>query len=275
MTFMTYSQTFSPKRIVCLTEETTETLYLLGEQDRIVGISGFTVRPPEARKEKPKISTFIDAKIEMILDLKPDLVIGFSDIQAEIGKKLIKEGVTVWVNNHRTIKGIFDMIFQLGALVEKPKEAKKVIEGYLKKIDKIKHEVKDWNKKPKVYFEEWNNPIITAINWVHEIIEICGGENIFKDKSLQSLAKNRIVKNPNDIIQYNPDVILASWCGKAFKKKELINRDGWDQIQAIQDKQVFEIDSSIILQPGPACLSDGINEIYRILSNWQTQVLKE
>ena len=260
---------YAPQRIICLTEETTETLYLLGEAERIVGISGFTVRPQKARKEKPIVSTFLDAKVEDILDLKPDLVIGFSDIQAEIAKQLIQKGITVWVNNHRSIAGILKMIGQLGALVGKMKEASDLIEDMRTTIAQVKATTQAWQRKPKVYFEEWYDPLISGIQWVSEIIELAGGIEIFPENSRQSLAKNRIIENPEEVVRRNPDIILASWCGKMFKKEKLVRRSHWSSIKAVQTNHVFEINSSIILQPGPAALMEGLPIIHDIFKKWK------
>jgi len=261
-----------PKRIICLTEETTETLYLLGEQDRIVGISGFTVRPKQARKEKPKVSTFLEANTVEILDLKPDLVIGFSDIQANIAKVLIEKGITVWINNHRSVTGILDMIFQLGALVGQEEKASKLVASYEADIQKIQQEVAKWAHRPKVYFEEWNDPLITGIQWVSELIEISGGDNIFEDQGQESLAKNRIIADDQVVVTRNPDIILASWCGKMFKKNKLISRPNWDGITAVEKDNIHEIDSSIILQPGPAALSEGLPLLHTIFKEWQQRL---
>lgn len=260
---------YGPERIICLTEETTETLYLLGEEDRIVGVSGFTVRPKKARKEKPTISAFIDANIEEILDLKPDLVIGYSDIQANIAQQLIAKGVSVWVSNHRSVYDIFKFIWQLGALVEKTKETEILLAGYQQQINKIKVATESWQQKPKVYFEEWYDPIITGIQWVSELIEIAGGKDIYGHLKNRSLAKNRIVEKHIDVLHKDPDIILASWCGKMFKPKRMFERTGWKKMKAYRNKQYFEIHSSIILQPGPACLTDGLAEIHKHLLNWQ------
>jgi len=259
---------FYPQRIICLTDETVETLYLLGEQDRIVGISGFTVRPPEARKEKPKVSTFQEAKVEEILDLKPDLVIGFSDIQAAMAKTLIEKGATVWINHYRSVEGIFKMIVQLGTLVGKKEKAFDLLQDIQQKIISIQNEVQLWEKKPTVYFEEWNDPIITGIEWVSEIIELAGGIDIFPEHKKLSLAKERIISNPDEVVQRNPDIILASWCGKKFKKEEMLARPNWGKINAIQSDQVFEIKSEIILQPGPAALTDGLDFIHQIFKEY-------
>ena len=258
---------YGPKRIVCLTEETTETLYLLGEEERLVGISGFTVRPKRARKEKPKVSTFLDANIEEILDLQPDLVIGFSDIQATIAKQLIEKGVTVWVNNHRSVRGILEMMVQLGALVNKKELALNLVDEINANIQHLQIETGSWERRPKVYFEEWFDPLIFGIQWVSEIIEIAGGIDIFKNKQA-SLAKGRIVENPKEVLKKNPDVILASWCGKQFKKNKLLDREGWSEINAVKTNSIYEIKSEIILQPGPAALLEGLPLVHKLLANW-------
>ncbi|MAY83470.1 MAG: cobalamin-binding protein [Flavobacteriales bacterium] len=259
---------FRPERIVCLTEESTETLYLLGEEDRIVGISGFTVRPEQARKEKPKVSLFTDASNDKIVDLKPDLVIGFSDIQADIASQLIKKGINVWVSNQRSLKEIMAYIIQLGSWVGKQEEATELVKNYQSRLDEIKTITQSWENKPKVYFEEWYDPLISGISWVSELIEIAGGVDCFGHLAVESLAKNRIIAEHEEVIKANPDVIFASWCGKMFKKERLLAREGWEKIQAVKDDQIFEIDSSIILQPGPAALTDGVEEIFKYLKSW-------
>jgi len=259
---------FGPKRIVCLTEETTETLYLLGVEERIVGVSGFTVRPKRARKEKPTVSTFLDAKIDDILTLKPDLVIGFSDIQSNIAKELIEKGVTVWVNNYRSVQGILDMMAQLGALVDKKKEALALVRTAQFNIDVLLKTTGNWKVKPKVYFEEWFDPLITGIQWVGELVEIAGGIDIFSDKR-GSLAKDRIVKDFKEVVQHNPDIILASWCGKQFKKEKLLGRDSSQKISAVRLDEIHEIKSSVILQPGPAALFEGLPQLHQIFLKWQ------
>ena len=259
---------FGPKRIICLTEETTETLYLLGMEERIVGVSGFTVRPKHARKEKPTVSTFLDAKVDDILALKPDLVIGFSDIQASIAKELITKGVTVWVNNYRSVQGILEMIVQLGALVNKRDKALALVQEAKADIAKFSAESEQWKLRPRVYFEEWFDPLITGIQWVGELIEIAGGIDVFAHKR-GALAKDRILKDFGAVVQANPDIVLASWCGKAFKKKKFLEREGSEQISAVIQNDIFEIKSSIILQPGPATLFEGLPLLHQIFSNWQ------
>lgn len=259
---------YYPKRIVCLTEETTEMLYLLGEQDRIVGISGFTVRPPQARKEKPKVSAFTSAKIDKILELKPDLILGFSDLQADIAADLVRHGVDVHVFNQRSVDEILGMIQTLGAMVGCQNKASNWIDRIVNKIDTIKLEVSTRDLKPKVYFEEWYDPIITGIQWVAELIVIAGGRECFPELSKQSLAKNRIVVDPLEIVRRNPDIVLGSWCGRKFRPEHVLERIGWDSVNAVKDRQVFEIKSAHILQPGPAALTDGLDQIKKIIDNW-------
>lgn len=257
-----------PKRIICLTEECTETLYILKESNRIIGISNYAVRPKEARKEKKVVCSFINANIDKIIELKPDLVIGFSDIQGEIAKKLIKRGITVWINNYRSVNGIKIMINQLGLLVGKQSESIQLVNKIERNIQKIKTKTLNMSIKPKVYFEEWFDPLICSIQWVSEIIEICGGINILESKNSRSLANDRIIHDDKDIIKCNPDIILVSWCGKKFKRNKMINRKGWKSIKAIKNNDIHEIDSSIILQPGPAALTEGLIIINNIISHW-------
>jgi iron complex transport system substrate-binding protein len=255
-----------PERIVCLTEEPTEVLYALGEEDRIVGITNFTVRPARARKEKPRVSAFTSAHIDQIVDLEPDLVIGFSDIQADIARDLIKAGVEVWISNHRTIDGILGYIRRLGGMVgvsEKSEIYARELETHL---EIVRRAGATFPSHPRVYFEEWHDPIITGISWVAELIRVAGGEDVFPDLSVHSLAKDRIIADPATVAATKPDVILASWCGKKVQFDHIYNRAGWEAVPAIEQRQVHEIDSSIILQPGPAALTDGLDEIHRILA---------
>ncbi len=259
---------YYPKRIVCLTDETTEMLYILGEQDRIAGISGFTVRPPQARKEKPKVSAFTSAKIDKIMDLKPDLVLGFSDLQADIASELIKKGVSVHIFNQRSVDEIFQMIQMLGAMVGCQDKAQQWVTDHQTKITKIKERVASWEKRPKVYFEEWNDPIITGIQWVSELITIAGGEECYPEYSKQSLAKKRIVADPLDVVKRNPDIIIGSWCGRKFHPEKVAQREGWSDVNAVKNGYVFEIKSAHILQPGPAALTEGLDQITTILNNW-------
>ncbi len=259
---------YYPKRIVCLTEETTEMLYILGEEDRIVGISGFTVRPPYARKEKPKISAFTTAKISEIIELEPDLVLGFSDLQADIAADLIRQGANVHIFNQRSVCEIFSMILTLSALVGCREKAQDWVSEIEKKIASIKQQNATRSVRPKVYFEEWFDPIITAIEWVSEIIEIAGGDDCYPEFSKQKLAKNRIVADPLDVVERNPDIIIGSWCGRKFKPEQVLKRNNWENISAIKNNQMFEINSSDILQPGPAALTDGLDQIKTIIDNW-------
>ena len=257
-----------PQRIVCLTEEPTETLYALGEQHRIVGISGFTVRPAIARKEKPKVSAFTSAKIGEILKLQPDLVIGFSDIQADIARELIKHGVEVWIANHRSVGGILDYIRRLGALVGVADRAAAYADGLRRGLDDIQRAAATLPRRPKVYFEEWDEPPITGIRWVAELIRIAGGDDIFPERAAESLAKARILEDPGEVIRRAPDIILGSWCGKKFRPEKVAARAGWAAIPAVRDGELHEIKSPMILQPGPAALTDGVQEIARIVRRW-------
>lgn len=254
-----------PSRIVCLTEETTETLYLMGEQDRIVGISGFTVRPPEARKQKPKVSAFTSAKIDKIIDLKPDLVLGFSDMQADISAALIKQGIQVHVFNQRTIHGILQMIQTLGSLIGTPKKASTLITALTQKIEKVKTLAAQKKSKPKVYFEEWYDPYIVGITWVSELIELAGGIDVFADIAKEGQAKGRILADGQAVIDRDPDIIIGSWCGRHFRPELVKTRPGWDQITAVKNNRLHEIKSCLILQPGPACLTDGLDKMIEII----------
>jgi iron complex transport system substrate-binding protein len=260
-----------PKRIICMTEETTETLYLLGEEDRIVGISGFTVRPPRARKEKPKVSAFTSAKIDKILALKPDLVLGFSDLQADIAADLIRRGVEVHVFNHRSVEEILNMMVQLGSLVGQMEKAIAWVEAWEREARSLREALPEPEKRPLVYFEEWDDPIITGIRWVSELIELSGGRECFPENAVESLGKNRIVADPSEVINRQPDIIIGSWCGKKFRPERVAERPGWNTIPAVRDGQVFEIKSALILQPGPAALTEGRVELQRIISNWMTR----
>ena len=257
-----------PQRIICMTEETVETLYLLGEQDRIVGISGFTVRPPEARKEKPKVSAFTSAKIPKILELKPDLVLGFSDLQADIAAELIKHGIEVYVFNHRTVDGILRTIRTLGRLVDAADKADALVASYEAKIQEMRTTTSKWRLKPTVYFEEWWDPIISGIGWVSELIEIAGGIDCYAENAKHQGGKDRIIADPLEVAKKNPDIIIGSWCGKKFHPNKVADRDGWADVNAVVDKQVYEIKSAYILQPGPAALTDGLDQTFKITSAW-------
>jgi len=247
-----------PRRIACLTEETTETLYLLGEQDRIVGVSGYVVRPPQARREKPRVSAFTSADIPKILALEPDLVFTFSDLQAEIAAELIRAGVAVHAFNQRDIAGILAMIRTVGALVGAADNAGALAQGYETKLSEMRAATR--GRRPRVYFEEWNDPLISGIGWVSELIEAAGGEDVFASLSTQTSARDRIVQ-PGDVVAAAPDLILASWCGKKVRTDEIRGRAGWDSVPAVAAGRIVEIKSPLILQPGPAALTDGLDAI--------------
>lgn len=254
-----------PERIVCLTEETTETLYLLGEQERIVGISGFTVRPPQARKEKPKVSAFTSAKIDKILDLQPDLVIGFSDLQADIAAELIRHGVNVWITNQRSVQEILDSILTLSCMVGAYERGQQLVTAYIEKIHSIEQMSAQLPYRPKVYFEEWDEPMISAIRWVSELIQIAGGDDCFAELGLMPGAKDRILTDPEQVLVANPDIIIGSWCGKKFRPEKVAQRPGWSAITAVQNQALYEIKSPMILQPGPAALTDGLDQLQTII----------
>ena len=260
-----------PSRIVCLTEETAEILYDLGAEDLIVGISGYTVRPKRARKEKPKVSAFITAKIDKILDLKPDLVLGFSDLQSEICSTLINEGINVLCFNQRSISEILNVIEFIGRIVNLKEKTEQYLKDINSSLDNIRLSSKNLKNNPKVFFEEWDDPIITGIEWVSELVEIAGGIDIFKNHSSKPNAKDRIIKNSDEVVNANPDIIFASWCGKKLNKDKIINRNNWHMINAVKNNDIYEVKSPLILQPGPAALTDGLNEIKNVISNWNMQ----
>jgi iron complex transport system substrate-binding protein len=255
---------FPPERIVCLTEETTETLYLLGEEHRIVGISGYTVRPPQARKEKPRVSAFISADIPKILALEPDLVLTFSDLQAEIVAALIRAGVPIHAFNQRTVSGILDMIRTLGALVGAVQRAEALAERLAANLESTRRRSAGRRERPKVYFEEWDEPMISGIAWVSELIAIAGGVDIFPELAGCKSARERIVA-PQAVIGRAPDIIIGSWCGKKFRKEKVAARSGFDAIPAVRNRRLYEIKSALILQPGPAALTDGLLALENIV----------
>jgi iron complex transport system substrate-binding protein len=260
-----------PQRIVCLTEEPTEVLYALGLEDRIVGISGFTVRPARARKEKPRVSAFISAKVDRILDLKPDFVVGFSDIQADIAQALIKHGIEVWISNHRSVEGILGYVRRLGALVGAAERAEAYADELQAHVERVRQDAALLPRRPRVYFEEWDQPLITGIRWVSELIGVAGGDDVFPERALCALGKDRILEDAAEVVRRAPDIILGSWCGKRFRPNQVAARAGWDAVPAVRNGELHEIKSPIILQPGPAALTDGLDAIHRVMRQWSTQ----
>ena len=250
-----------PQRIVCLTEETTETLYRLGEAERIVGISGFTVRPAEARRDKPKVSAFTSARQSRILELEPDLVLGFSDMQADIAADLIRAGIEVYVFNHRSVAGIHGMIRRVGALVGALDRAEALVAELAAHAELVRAAAADLPRRPRVYFEEWDDPMITGIRWVHELIELAGGEDCFGERAVHADAKRRIIADPGEVVERAPELIIGSWCGKRFRPEKLAARAGWDAVPAVRTGRLHEIKSCDILQPGPAALTDGLDQL--------------
>jgi iron complex transport system substrate-binding protein len=259
-----------PSRIICLTEEPTEVLYALGMEERIVGISGFTVRPARARREKPRVSAFTSAKVERILDLKPDFVVGFSDIQADIAQALIKSGIEVWISNHRSVDGILAYVRRLGALVGAAAQAERYASELEAHVERVRQASQLLPRRARVYFEEWDEPLITGIRWVSELIGIAGGDDVFPERALCGLAKDRILGDAAEVVRRAPDVILGSWCGKRFRPAQVAARSGWAAVPAVRDGELHEIKSPLILQPGPAALTDGLDAIHRVLRQWST-----
>lgn len=258
---------FPPRRIVCLTEETVETLYLLGEQDRIVGVSGYVVRPPEARRDKPRVSAFTSAHTAKILALKPDLVFTFSDLQADIVADLIRCGLHVHAFNHRTISGILDMMRMIGAIVGADAKATALVNSMEARLAEARALSAKLARHPKVFFEEWDDPLISAIGWVSELVEIAGGVDVFPDRAKHGAAKDRIVTGA-DVIAARPDIIIGSWCGKKFQPGMVKARPGFSDVPAVRNGRLYEIKSPIILQPGPACLTDGLKALQTIVEDW-------
>ncbi|MDT7834624.1 ABC transporter substrate-binding protein [Aquabacterium sp. OR-4] len=257
-----------PQRIVCLTEEPTEVLYALGQQARIVGISGFTVRPPQARRDKPRVSAFTSAKIERILELKPDLAIGFSDIQADIAAALIRAGVEVWISNHRSVDGILDYVRRLGALVDAADDGARYADTLAARLAQARAQAAGLARRPRVYFEEWDSPQISAIRWVSELVAVAGGDDVFVQRAAASLARERIVADPAEVIAAAPDIIIGSWCGKKFRPEQVAARPGWQAVPAVRDGELHEVKSPLILQPGPAALTDGLARLQAIIGGW-------
>ena len=264
-----------PQRIVCLTEETTEWLYLLGQEARIVGISGYTVRPRRAREEKPKVSAFLSAKIDKILALQPDCVLGFSDLQADIAAALIRAGVQVTVFNQRSVDEIFSMLFQVAAMVDCLEEGSRQIAAMQAGLAAIRQAATEreasGRRRPRVFFEEWDEPHISAIRWVSELVGLAGGDDCFPELATQSLGKDRIIASGDEIVRRNPDIIIGSWCGKKFRPEKVAQRPGWQDVAAVRSGQLFEIKSADILQPGPAALTDGVAQLAAIIGRWSEQ----
>jgi iron complex transport system substrate-binding protein len=258
-----------PQRIVCLTEETTEWLYLLGQEARIVGISGYTVRPRRAREEKPKVSAFLTAKIDKILALKPDCVFGFSDLQADIASLLIKAGVQVTVFNQRSVDEIFSVLYQVAAMVGQAEQGLAQLSRMRAELDAIAQKAAGFKRRPRVYFEEWDEPHMSTIRWVSELMGIAGGDDIFPELALQSMGRDRIIASGQTIIERAPDIVIGSLCGKKFRPEKVAARPGWQDVPAVRTGQIFEIKSADILQPGPAALTDGVAQLHHIFSQWK------
>ncbi|MFZ2309395.1 MAG: cobalamin-binding protein [Rhodoferax sp.] len=260
-----------PQRIVCLTEETTEWLYLLGQEYRIVGISGYTVRPARARAEKPRVSAYLSAKIDKILALQPDCVFGFSDLQADIAAELIRKGVQVTVFNQRSVAEIFSMLFQVAAMVGQGARAASLMDAMQARLQAIQAAAASLPRRPRVFFEEWDEPHISAIRWVSELVGIAGGDDCFPELASQPMGKDRIIADGSEIVRRNPDIIIGSWCGKKFRPEKVVARAGWENVNAVKNGQLFEIKSCDILQPGPAALTDGVEQLHRIVMAWGAQ----
>lgn len=260
---------FGPQRIVCLTEEATEWLYLLGQEAKIVGISGYTVRPRKAREEKPKVSAFLSAKIDKILNLKPDCVFGFSDLQADIASQLIRAGVQVTVFNQRSVDEIFSMLYQVAAMVGEADQAEDRLNQMRDNLNAIQAAAANFKHRPKIYFEEWDEPRISCIRWVSELITVAGGDDCFPELAHMPMGKDRIIAHDQIIMDRAPDIIIGSWCGKKFRSEKVSQRPGWENIPAVKNNQLFEIKSADILQPGPAALTDGVAQLHQIVQQWQ------
>ncbi|HTV50965.1 MAG TPA: ABC transporter substrate-binding protein [Steroidobacteraceae bacterium] len=258
----------TPERIICLTEETTETLYLLGEDWRIAGISGFTVRPPRARREKPRVSAFTSARIERILELRPDLVLAFSDLQAEIVAELVRRGLCVHVFNQRSIAEVLAMVRTLGALIGCEQKAAALIAKLQQGLAAVQAQAAALGRRPRVYFEEWDEPQISCIGWVSELIGLAGGEDVFPELARGRLGRERIIADALEVPRRAPDIILGSWCGKKFRPERVAARAGWSEVPAVRSGFLREIKSSWILQPGPAALTDGVRAIHSVIQEW-------
>jgi iron complex transport system substrate-binding protein len=261
----------APQRIVCLTEEATEWLYLLGQEQRIVGISGYTVRPRGARLEKPKVSAFLTAKIDKILALEPDCVFGFSDLQADIAALLIRAGVQVTIFNQRSVDEIFAVLYQVAAMVGQAEQGMARLQLMRAELDRIGRAAAGFKRRPKVFFEEWDTPHISGIRWVSELVGIAGGDDIFPELALMPMGKDRIIADGQTIVDRAPDIIIGSWCGKKFRPDTVAARPGWQDVPAVRTGQIFEIKSADILQPGPAALTDGVAQLHRIMAQWEAE----
>jgi iron complex transport system substrate-binding protein len=257
-----------PQRIVCLTEETTEWLYLLGEEARIVGISGYTVRPRRARQEKPRVSAFLSGKIDQIVALQPDLVIGFSDMQAALADQLIRAGLNVLVTNQRSLAEIFATLRLVAGLLGAQARAEDWIAACQARHAQIAAAAALWPRRPRVYFEEWDEPMISAIEWVSQLVGLAGGDDVFPELGRQRMGRDRVITDPLAPAQRAPDIIIGSWCGKKFRPERVAARPGWDQVPAVRDGQLFEIKSCDILQPGPAALGDGLEQLHTRFADW-------
>ncbi|MDE2080307.1 MAG: ABC transporter substrate-binding protein [Burkholderiales bacterium] len=257
-----------PRRIVCLTEETTEWLYLLGEEARIVGISGYTVRPRRARDEKPRVSAFLNGRVDKIVALQPDLVVGFSDMQAALADQLIRAGLNVLVTNQRSVTQIFDTLRLVAGLVGAQGRAEAWIAACQARHAEIAAAAAAWPRRPRVYFEEWDTPMISAIAWVSELIGIAGGDDVFPELGRQALGRDRVIADPLEPVRRAPDLIVGSWCGKKFRPQAVAARPGWAEVPAVRGGRLHEIKSCDILQPGPAALTDGLAQLHRLCADW-------
>ena len=266
------AQDLGPQRIVCMTEETTEWLYLLGQQHRIVGVSGYTVRPPQARHEKPRISAFTSAKIDKILELQPDCVFGFSDMQADIASELVRKGIQVTIFNQRSVHEIFSTLYQIACLVGQGEAGLALIQRMQAQLDAMRASVAQrvaaGARRPRVFIEEWDSPHISAIRWVSELLDIAGGDDCFEELSHRRLGRDRIIADSAEIVRRNPDIIIGSWCGKKFRADNVAAREGWSSVNAVREQQLFEVKSPEILQPGPAALTDGVARMHAIVLQW-------
>lgn len=257
------------QRIACLSTESVETLYALGAEDCIAGISGFTVRPPRARDEKPKISGFSSSKLERILAVNPDLAIGFCNLQADICRDLAQAGVEVHLFNQRTVAGILKMVQVLASMVQREPAGQQLVAELQAHIDSARAQAAQWTRRPKVYFEEWNDPLMSGVGWASELIGIAGGDDAFPELAVHQSAKQRIIADPQEVVQRAPDIIIGSWCGKKFQPETLRTRPGWDTIPALQNDMVFEIKSADILSPGPSAITHGLVQMSEMVAQWQ------